>query len=264
VEPQTKSSISHSPPDLARYSTLSRYTDPKDLCRMKEELPREVEGICAVAKDQTIHHNLLCYNHLSPGERRALVRVRPPRLADVLRALNETESRRLVVGRRPNQRVLGACILESHVLAGMLRHRGIPARVRAAYFRNIMAHPDITLQFWRDALRARDQPGDLVGDGLRRWEGEVDELTRRQIANDHHIEHWVCEYWDSALEHWRLLDANNAFLRTHSGIEVPFELPRKYFEYACEGWKKTRTDRQFDSDQYSEEPQDGRSHLRSQ
>jgi hypothetical protein len=44
---------------------------------------------------------------------------------------------------------------------------------------------------------------------------------------------------------------------------VGFHLPRRHFELAHEAWRRTRTGA-HDPDQYAEEPQDGRSHVRSQ
>jgi hypothetical protein len=247
-----------------RYTSLSRFTDPANRRALLDSLPSEPLAICEVASDQTIHHNLLGYYRISVAQQRQMARVRPPRLADLLTALSEREPHTLTRGRRPEQRIIGACVLESHLLAGMLRYRNIPARVRAGYFKGVMDDPATTLPFWREALSAKEASAEARREDPSKWALELDEFTRRQIALDHRIEHWVCEYWAGAESGWRLLDANTAFLRAHSGIEVPPQLPRRYFEYPFEAWRKSRSDPRFDPDQYAEDPQDGRSHIRSQ
>jgi hypothetical protein len=155
-----------------------------------------------------------------------MVRIRPPKLDSLLKALSESEPNDLRVGRAPAQRILGACVLESHLLAAMLRHRMIPVRVRAGYFRGIMTDRPFILKLWEGALAARGMREDLRKDDPARWKAELDEFTSRQIAVDHRIEQWVCEYWDASGGEWRLLDSNTDFLKPHSHLEVPFHLPR--------------------------------------
>jgi hypothetical protein len=87
---------------------------------------------------------------------------------------------------------------------------------------------------------------------------------RQQIEVDKHIEHWICEYWEKNEERWRLLDANDTFLEASSDIHVGFFLPKKHYEFAFEAWQKMRSTEDFNPYQYAEEPQDGRSHIRSQ
>lgn len=106
--------------------------------------------------------------------------------------------------------------------------------------------------------------GDLLQHDPQKWRAETSAHTIRQNELDHHIEHWICEYWDQSQGKWGLLDANNTFLKAHSDIDVDFHLPRRYFEYSCEAWQKIRGSTSFNPDQYAEDRQDGRSHIRSQ
>ncbi|MCP4298658.1 MAG: hypothetical protein GY786_23975, partial [Proteobacteria bacterium] len=46
--------------------------------------------------------------------------------------------------------------------------------------------------------------------------------------------------------------------------EVGFHLPETYFQHAFEAWKKMRSEKNFNPDQYRESEQDGRSHIRAQ
>jgi hypothetical protein len=250
--------------DAERYIALSRFTDPNEYRYLLDGLPADLTEICEIAADQTIHHNLLGHFRVGIRDQQRMTRVRPPSVARVLETLCQRRPPGLVRGRAPGDRVIGACILESHLLAGMLRFVRIPARVRAGYFKNIMGTPDVTVRFWRQALAAREaQAADRAAD-LTAWEAGVDTLTRRQIAVDHRTEHWLCEVWDAASRSWRLVDANRTFLRAHSALDVPFFLPPRYFEPAGEAWRRMRTGASFEPDQYFEAPQDGRSHIRSQ
>lgn len=178
-----------------------------------------------------------------------MTRLWPPRLEDVLLALGPDVVEN---GRPPGRRIVGGCVLESHVLAGLLRFRGHQARVRAGYFRNIRTDAPHVLAFWDEVARTKGvEPATT-------W-------TIRQNEIDHRIEHWVCEVWDETAGEWLLVDANPTFLKAHSGLEVGFRLPREHWLYAWEGWQEMRAaGDDFDPDRYYEEPRDGRSHLRMQ
>jgi hypothetical protein len=249
---------------LEPYRALSRFTNPGKLRSMLDSLPSDVIGICRFARDQTIHHNLVGYYRISSRQRASLRRVWPPTMEAILGALREMSPFQLALGRAPSQRVLGACILESHFLAGLLRSQNIAARVRVGYFQNVMTNPSVTLPFWEGVAAAKDAQPELRKSDPLRWKKDVDDFTARQFAVDHHIEHWICEYRETDLAAWRLVDANTDFLKAHSGIEVPFVLPPRYFEPAFAAWTKMRAEADFDPDQYAEEPLDGRSHIRFQ
>jgi hypothetical protein len=248
----------------ARYRSFSRFTDPRDFAFMLDNLPDDVVGMCTIARQQTIHHNLLTYYGVPNNIWGAMSRVWPPNMPEILRTLQDTRPHTLYDDRQPTQRIIGACMLESHFLASMLRYHAIPVRIRAGYFRNIRTNGPHIVMFWEHILREKGDMGDLLAKDPQQWLEEVHAYTLKQNVIDHHIEHWICEYWDERQERWRLLDANNVFLKAHSDIDVDFHLPKAYFEYAWEAWRKLRNGDDFNPDQYAEEPQDGRSHIRSQ
>jgi hypothetical protein len=227
----------------------SRYTDPGAGAALLEGLPADLEGICKVAGGLTIHHNLRPHFGIPRSEWDGMTRLWPPRLEDVLLALGpgglESEP-------PPARRIVGGCVLESHVLAGLLRFRGYDARVRAGYFRDIRGDSTHVLQFWEDVARARGVEPST-------------EWTIRQNEIDHRIEHWVCEVRDEAGGEWALVDANTTFLRAHSRLDVGCRLPREHWLYAWEAWQEMRLEGDaFEPDRYYEEPRDGRSHIRMQ
>jgi hypothetical protein len=191
-------------------------------------------------------------------------RVWPPRMIDILSALEQRPPNNIFEYRPVEQRIIVACMLESHLLAGMLRYTGFPARIRAGYFKNVRGNADVVISFWEDVSRAKGVEQELLEQDPAAWKQAMNQIAQQQIDDNHYIEHWICEYWDEAEKRWRLLDANNTFLLASSGIEVGFHLPPEYFEYAFEAWKKMRKDENFNPDQYKEWPLDGRSHIRQQ
>ena len=228
---------------------------------MLERIPSEPEAIAAVAQQQTIHHNLLPYFEISRGRWDGMARVWPPRFDAILGALQKRPPHALAVPRKPEHRLIGACMLEAHLLAGMLRHAGIPARVRAGYFRGIRGDGGHIVLFWERVMREKRVQSELLERDPVAWATSVNAYTAHKNEIDHRIEHWICEYWDGS--EWRLLDANTAFLEAHSNLDVGFHLPSHHFEHAHEAWQRLRDDG-VDPDQYAEEPQDSRSHIRSQ
>jgi hypothetical protein len=242
---------------------LSRFTDPGAFAPMLDQLPAEPRAIASLARAQTIHHNLLPHFGVARDRWPSLPRARPPAFDVVLQALAATPPHILDDARRPEQRVVSACVLESHFLAGLLRHRGHRVRIRVGYFKNIRGDAEHVVAFWERVMREKGVQEELLERDPARWRETVNAYSRRQNEVDHHIEHWICELWDEAAAQWRLLDANDEFLRAHSGLEVDFFLTPDLFEYAHEGWLRIRAG-DCEPDQYREDEQDGRSHARSQ
>jgi hypothetical protein len=243
--------------------TLSRFTDPGAFAPMLAQLPAEPRAIALVARAQTIHHNLLPHFGVPRDRWPSLPRARPPRLDAILEVLAATRPHTVSEERRPEQRVVSACVLESHFLAGLLRHRGHRVRIRVGYFKNIRSDAEHVVAFWERVMREKGVEEDLLERDPELWRETVNEFSQRQNDVDHHIEHWICELWDEEAAEWRLLDANDEFLRAHSGLDVGFFLAHDHFEYAHEGWFRIRNG-DCEPDQYREDEQDGRSHARSQ
>lgn len=245
------------------YLSHSRYTDPKEYAWMLDNLPDDVEGICEIAKQQIVHHNLLPYHGVPSSQWEKMPRGWPPVMAELLQALKEVEPYNLYEPRSVEQRIIGSCSVESRFLAGLLRHKSIPARYRAGYFKNTMGNTEHIVEFWENVSRGRGMERALMEEDPAAWKEAMNTLTMRsQIEVDKHIEHWICEYWDRNEKRWRLLDANTTFLKASSGLDVGFILPREYYEFAHEAWKKMRTSENFNPDQYQEYPQDGRTHIK--
>jgi len=244
--------------DADNYTSLSRYTDPGKMAFMLEEMPRNVLEICKIAEQQMVHHNLLVYHNVPYRQNQGI----PPRMSRLLTMLKERNPHNLYEEREVVDRIVSSCIVECHFLAGLLRHKGIPARTRAGYFRDILANPEHFSDFWEKTFRGRRVMGNLLASDPVAWKKWVDSFTGKQIQDNHYIEHWICEYWDEEMNKWRILDANTTFLKASCGLDVGYLLPRKHYEYAFEAWKKMRSDKNFNPDQYREDDQNGQFHIR--
>ncbi|UCE41345.1 MAG: hypothetical protein JSV17_18255 [Candidatus Aminicenantes bacterium] len=252
------------------YKSFSRLTDPKDFSFMLEKLPEDVTKICGIAKQQIVHHNLLPYFGIPSHKWEDMNRiwssgVSIPGMRKMLAALNEAEPKNLYGQRQVEQRLIGACMLESVFLTGLLRYKNIPARIRAGYFKDTMANQEHVVNFWENVSKAKGVERELREKDPEQWKELMNAITKReQIEVNKHIEHWICEYWDKNVGRWRLLDANDTFLKASSGIDVGFHLPAEHFQFAFEAWQTMRNTKDLNPDQYQEYPQDGRSHIRSQ
>jgi hypothetical protein len=256
--------------NYAHYQSFSRLTDPKDFSFMLADLPEDIFEICEIARQQIVHHNLLPYYGITQDRREQMNRIWPqgkpiPGMSEMLAALKDAEPHNLYAKRAIEHRLIGACMLESTFLTGLLRYRGIPARIRAGYFEDIMGNRDHVVAFWENVSRARGIERELLEENPQQWKEIMNAITlSEQIEVDKHIEHWICEYWDKDEERWRLLDANDTFLKASSGLDVGFHLPTGHYQFAFEAWKEMRSKEGFNPDQYAEGRQDGRSHIRSQ
>jgi hypothetical protein len=252
------------------YTSFSRLTDPKEYSYMLDRLPDKVIGICQIAEQQTVHRNLLPYFGISKRKWPEMSNIWPggepiPAMPYMLEALKKTDPYNLYDQRPVENRLIGACMVESTFLTSLLRSKSIPARIRAGYFKDTMANSDHVISFWENNVRERGIREDLMKEDPQEWKKLMNDITRReQIEVNKHIEHWVCEYWDKNENKWRLLDANITFLKASSDIEVEYHLPPKHFQFAYDAWKIMRTSENFNPDQYTEYPHDGRSHIRSQ
>jgi len=245
------------------YTSVSSQTELTDHEEMLKSLPDDPVAIAEIASKQMIHHNnLQSFDILK--SRKNIWTPFPPNLTKILGVLDTIEPYELSIHRPYENRLIGACVSESYFLAGLLRHKNIPVRVRAGYFKNINKFREHIIVFWEEVARYKGFNAQLMKEDTLAWKKNQNDYTQSQLEADHRIEHWVCEYWNKQEKQWILLDANNDFLKLSSKIEVGYELPIEYFEYAHEAWINMRTNSEYNPEMHAEYPQDGRSHIRSQ
>jgi hypothetical protein len=242
-----------------RYACLSRFTDPKGSAALLDDLPDDVPGIVRVVRQQIIHPDAAVRHEDGGKERCDKLKVWPPKLVDVLKALEDTAPHNLRERRQPGKRVVGACTLCSYFVAGLLRYRLIPARVRVGYLRDV--EPSTANPLLANGDRERMRSDQDLHDDVHKTVRDVEGCARRSDVIGRYSEHWVCEFWDGQKLCWQLLDCNQFVSGGRRRIEKPGE---RRFEYAAEAWKRMRRGEKVFSDDYEEGPVDSRARVRSQ
>lgn len=116
------------------YRQYSTYTDPGEYAYMYDKLPDSLHELCRLIKSQFIHpySELPQYRELFPEERwdESLMY---PSVKLMLEALLSYDSRGLVSDRKPEHRLVMGCRDNAVLLVSVLKHRGIPARLRSGH-----------------------------------------------------------------------------------------------------------------------------------
>ncbi|QYX82370.1 transglutaminase-like domain-containing protein [Streptomyces akebiae] len=146
----------HLAPDVAAFYTgQSAFTDPGDLAPLYADLPRDPARLARVARDLMIHRGEGgTFGHAVAPERLhddAETRY----LDDILRLVVERNDAPLSHRREPGDRFVGVCRDFSLLHCSLLRHIGVPARLRsgfATYFGENGFHADhVVTEYWDPA-----------------------------------------------------------------------------------------------------------------
>lgn len=143
----------HLAPEVAAfYATQSEFTDPGELAPLYADLPRDPARLARVARDLMIHRGEgRTFGYATPRERLhndAETRY----LDDILRIVVERDDAPLSHRREPENRFVGVCRDFSLLHCSLLRHMGVPARLRsgfATYFGSNGFHGDhVVTEYW--------------------------------------------------------------------------------------------------------------------
>ncbi|MDX2757519.1 transglutaminase domain-containing protein [Streptomyces europaeiscabiei] len=146
----------HLAPDVAAfYTAQSAFTDPGELAPLYATLPRDPGRLARVARDLMIHRGEgETFGCATPRERLhndAETRY----LDDILRIVVERNDAPLSHRREPGDRFVGVCRDFSLLHCSLLRHTGVPARLRsgfATYFGDNGFHCDhVVTEYWDPA-----------------------------------------------------------------------------------------------------------------
>ncbi len=133
------------------YTHHSLMTDPADYANLFSELPDGISALCEVVQGLVIHELWADrYGYSIPTERAEEFRIR--RVADKLKRILELDDRPLVEPRPLDRRIVGNCRDYALLLTAMLRHQGIPARVRCgfgAYFDKNFNVDHYVAEYWK-------------------------------------------------------------------------------------------------------------------
>ncbi len=121
------------------YRQYSQFTDPGDHVHLYENLPDSLEALCHIIRSQFIHPyaELPRYRDQIPEERWNEFPDYPT-VESILKGLLSHDASGLIKDRKPKDRLVLGCRHNAILLASVMKHRGIPARVRtghAAYLR---------------------------------------------------------------------------------------------------------------------------------
>jgi hypothetical protein len=114
------------------YSTQSIVTDPGQYKDLYDSLPNDIPSLCAVIQGLILH--LFwgpAYDMNIPDDRKNEVKIR--KTARQLERILELADLPLATGRTVEKRIIGTCRDYATLLTSFLRHKGIPARLRAGF-----------------------------------------------------------------------------------------------------------------------------------
>lgn len=138
---------------LIFYTTHSAVTDPGDHAELYDLLPKTIGDV-----SKTLHHILLQHWKAAAEEpyessrRCADIEIRP--IAKLLSRIRDVDTRSWDHPRLENSRVLVDCRHFATLLCSVLRHRGIPARVRhgfASYLEYGHNQSHVVCEYWDEA-----------------------------------------------------------------------------------------------------------------
>jgi hypothetical protein len=119
---------------LGFYRQYGFYTNPGEYEPMYSNLPDSLAEICKVIKSQLIHPiaDLPKYRDLIPQDR-SCEDLKYPTVQTILAGLKTYNPDGLIINRKPADRLVVSCRYHAILLASILKHRGIPARVRYGF-----------------------------------------------------------------------------------------------------------------------------------
>ncbi|MBV7334568.1 transglutaminase-like domain-containing protein [Chloroflexi bacterium TSY] len=176
---------------LLYYTSQSAMSVPGKYAELYDDLPRDISSLTHVIQGLMMHDATLPLHGLTltdEREREFNLRTIPERLTKLL-AMNSAP---LTTPRPPTERVTGTCRDFALLFASMVRHQGIPARIRTGF--------------------APYLPGVLIGD--------------RYLIGDHYIP----EYWDVTQERWILIDPQIDDITRQANNRITFDTLDKVYD----------------------------------
>ncbi|WP_406218846.1 transglutaminase-like domain-containing protein [Streptomyces canus] len=197
---------------LSFYAAQSTFSDPGDLAHLYGDLPRDVGQLARVVRDVMIHRvEGELFGHTHPADR--LHNDAESRyIDDVLRIIVDRNDAPLTVRREPGDRFVGTCRDFTLLHVSLLRHVGIPARLRsgfADYFFPTRFHGDhVVTEYW---------------DEKRGWL-----LADAQLADPEITANWPVDFDPMNVPRSRFLVAGEAWraIREDGADETEFGLHR--------------------------------------
>lgn len=146
-----KNEIKDSTPDILNYYRQPGImTEPGEYCRLLEDLPADVPGLCKIVQGVILHIFWSeAYGVKLSEERKKEVNIR--QIEEMLARIAELDEQPINVARDPEMRVVGNCRDHSVLLCALLRYKGVPARARcgfATYFTRDKYEDHWICEYW--------------------------------------------------------------------------------------------------------------------
>lgn len=119
--------------DLKNYKSHTERTDPGEYSKMLDNLPSDLETLCSIIKQQLLHPQETTAMDFSMEEVSNDGKI--PDVKSMLEIISKKNNPDLKTDREPYDRLILACYHHSILLASILRHQGVPVRLRAGYSR---------------------------------------------------------------------------------------------------------------------------------
>lgn len=116
----------------AYYAQQSAITDPRGYAHLFDGLPRDIAGLVAIVQGLLVHPGYASlYGFDVPSERWQEISLRS--IPDMLARIVALDPAPLSVARPPERRLVSLCRDYAVLLVSLLRHRGVPARLRVGF-----------------------------------------------------------------------------------------------------------------------------------
>jgi hypothetical protein len=114
------------------YSTHSIITDPDNYGQLFDRLPNDIPSICRIVQGLFVHMFLTeTYGVKLSDERREELNLRC--ISRQIKSILQLDNLDLSITREPKKRLFGCCRDFATFTTAILRHKGIPARIRHGY-----------------------------------------------------------------------------------------------------------------------------------
>jgi hypothetical protein len=143
---------------LAYYRTNGKATDPGRHAHLYAGLPLEVSPLVRSVQGLIVDKDFVGLYGLALADRDRLGEVDDRYLSDILERLLAKDGRSLLQAREPAARFVGSCRDYALLLCSMLRHLGIPARIRFGFATYFSKNPDsysdhCVCEYWDESQR---------------------------------------------------------------------------------------------------------------
>ena len=122
---------------LDHYRRQTVFSTAGDLASLYDDLPDDIARLCAVVQGTVLHMFWIgektygiTHEQLKTAGRKICVEFSYSSAEELLRNIIELDDRPLTEPREPGSRSVGCCRDYALMLASILRHKGVPARVR--------------------------------------------------------------------------------------------------------------------------------------